>query len=166
VLGRHSGPSTQVKVTVPATTLLGTDHAPGELAGYGPIPADMTRELAADATWRRLLTDPTSGTLLDVGRTTYKPPTALAYFVRARDVTCRFPGCTRSAEKCQLDHRSEYPTGRTSAANLDSLCVHHHQLKHHSNWRGDRLTNGDYCWTSPAGKTYTRKAEPIIPDPF
>ncbi|HEY3259488.1 MAG TPA: DUF222 domain-containing protein, partial [Pseudonocardiaceae bacterium] len=61
-------------------------------AGYGPIPADMTRELAADATWRRLLTDPTSGTLLDVGRTTYKPPTALADFVRARDVTCRFPG--------------------------------------------------------------------------
>ncbi|HEY3259372.1 MAG TPA: DUF222 domain-containing protein [Pseudonocardiaceae bacterium] len=157
---RTSGPVAQVKVTVPASTLFGLDQAPGELAGYGPIPAQSARELAADATWRRLLTDATSGVLLDYGRTTYKPPAGLADFVRARDVTCRFPGCTRPAEKCELDHRIEYPQGRTSAANLDALCVHHHQLKHSSNWRGDRLANGDYWWVSPAGKTYIRLAEP------
>jgi hypothetical protein len=137
------------------------DQAPGEMAGYGPIPADLARELAADGTWRRLLTDPASGVLLDYGRTTYKPPAGLADFVRARDMTCRFPGCTRPSEKCELDHRTEYPKGRTCACNLDTLCVHHHQLKHRSTWRGDRLANGDYRWVSPAGKTYIRHAEPI-----
>jgi len=162
LLGQNTtGPVAQIKVTVPATTLLGLDQAPAELAGYGPIPADLARELAADATWQRLLTDPTSGTLLDHGRTTYKPPAALADFVRARDLTCRFPGCTRASERCELDHRTEYPAGRTSACNLDTLCPHHHQLKHHSKWSGDRLANGDYHWLSPAGITYVRPAEPI-----
>jgi len=162
LLGENTtGPVAQVKVTVPASTLLGLNQAPGELAGYGPIPAQLAREIAADGTWRRLLTDPTSGTLLDHGRTTYKPPAALADFVRARDKTCRFPGCTRPSEKCELDHRREYPEGRTCAGNLDSLCTHHHQLKGHSDWTGERLTNGDYQWLSPAGIQYLTPAEPI-----
>ncbi|MGH8573351.1 MAG: DUF222 domain-containing protein, partial [Gammaproteobacteria bacterium] len=80
-----TGPVAQVQMTVPASTLLGLDDVPGELAGYGPIPANLARELAADATWRRLLTDPASGALLDYGRSTYRPPAALADFVRARD---------------------------------------------------------------------------------
>ncbi|HSV65422.1 MAG TPA: DUF222 domain-containing protein [Mycobacteriales bacterium] len=42
-----------VLVTVAATTLAGMDDKPGELAGYGPISAAMTRELAAAGTWRR-----------------------------------------------------------------------------------------------------------------
>lgn len=81
-----------VLVTVAASTLLGLDGQPGELAGYGPIPAALARAIAADptGTWRRLVTDPT-GRLLDYGRTTYRPPTALADHVRARDWTCRFP---------------------------------------------------------------------------
>jgi Domain of unknown function (DUF222) len=138
------------------------DDQPGELAGYGPIPATLAREIAADATWKRLLTDPVSGTLLDYGRTTYRPPAGLADFVRARDKTCQFPGCTRPSERCELDHRKEYPEGGTCACNLDALCTHHHQLKHHSDWTGERLPNGDYQWTSPAGLTYTRHVEPII----
>jgi Domain of unknown function (DUF222) len=162
ILGDSGAPVAQVKVVVPAATLLGVDDQPGELAGYGPIPAAVAREISADATWRRLLTDPTSGALLDHGRTTYKPPAALADFVRTRDRTCRFPGCTRAADRCELDHRTRYPDGPTSADNLDALCTHHHQLKHRSNWTGERLSNGDYEWTSPAGYTYTQHPEPII----
>jgi Domain of unknown function (DUF222) len=161
VLGEATEPAAQVKVTVPASTLLGIDRQPGELAGYGPIPAELATEIAADATWRRLLTDPASGVLLDHGRTTYRPPAALADFVRARDKTCRFPGCLRPAEKCQIDHRTEYPDGPTCACNLDSLCTHHHQLKHDNAWLGNRLPNGDYEWLSPAGRYYVRRAEPI-----
>src|SRR5262249_16363841 len=73
-----------VQVTVPASTLMGLDDQPADLAGYGPIPADLARELAAEGTWRRLVTDPLSGTLLDFGRTTYRPPVGLPDFVRAR----------------------------------------------------------------------------------
>lgn len=45
-----SRPTALVRVTVSATTLLRLDDQPGELAGYGPIPAETARELAADAT--------------------------------------------------------------------------------------------------------------------
>ena len=156
-----TGPVAQVRVTVPAGSLLGLDDESGELAGYGPIPAGMARELAADATWRRLLTDPASGVLLDHGRTTYRPPAGLADFVRARDQTCRFPGCRRAAERCELDHHHEYPHGPTSAENLDALCPHHHRLKHHSAWTGQRLRNGDYRWRTPAGFYYVTRRQPI-----
>lgn len=56
-----------VQVVIPHTTLLGHDDQPCELVGYGPIPADLAREIAADAVWTRLVTDPLSGTLLDHG---------------------------------------------------------------------------------------------------
>ncbi|NWJ70321.1 hypothetical protein HX744_07205 [Pseudonocardia sp. ICBG1122] len=44
--------------------------------GRGPVPADLARALAAGGVWQRLVTDPLSGTLLDVGRTRYRPPVA------------------------------------------------------------------------------------------
>jgi hypothetical protein len=56
------------------STLLGVDDQPAELVGHGPIPACLAREAAADAVWRRLVTDPLSGTVLGYGRTTYHPP--------------------------------------------------------------------------------------------
>ena len=71
----HRGLRADVHVTVPAGTLLGLCDEPGELAGYGPIPASMARRLAGDGTWRRVLTDPASGAILDVGRrATQRPP--------------------------------------------------------------------------------------------
>ena len=38
-----------------------------------PVPAVVARALAAGGTWRRLVTDPVSGTVVDVGRTRYRP---------------------------------------------------------------------------------------------
>lgn len=116
VLHPDSGPGTTarpvgadkplVQVAVPLTTLTGVCDEPGELAGYGPIPAHLAREIATDpaSTWRRLLTDPVSGIVLDHGRTTYRPPAGLADLVRARDGTCRHPTCRRAATGCELDH--------------------------------------------------------------
>jgi hypothetical protein len=53
-------------VSVGIGTLLGLDDRPGELAGYGPVGADVAQALARDGTWRRLLVDEPSGTVLDV----------------------------------------------------------------------------------------------------
>lgn len=61
----------QVQVTVPADTLLGLADAPGELAGYGPITADVARCLATHGPWRRLVTHPTTGHLLHRDQHTY-----------------------------------------------------------------------------------------------
>jgi len=97
------------------STLIGADDHPAELVGIGPIPASLAREAAADSVWRRLITDPLSGTLLDHGRTTYHPPTGLADHVRARDVHCRFPGCRRRAADAELDHITPWSDGGTTS---------------------------------------------------
>ena len=75
----------------------------------------------------------------------------------ARDLTCRFPGCTAPAERCDIDHVVPYPIGWTHAANLACLCRKHHHLK--TFWTGDwaltLLPDGAAIWTSPTGRTYT-----------
>ena len=119
-----------IHVVMPYSTLIGADDQPCELVGYGPIPAGQAREAAADGVWRRFVTDPLSGTLLDHGRSTYHPPAALADHVRARDVYCRFPGCRRKAVDAELDHVVAWADGgTTSEDNLGAYCTHHHQLK-------------------------------------
>ncbi len=97
-----------------AVHLLGWDEQPGELAGHGPIPATLAHHIAADATgtWRRLITDPPTGALLDRGTTTYRPPANLTAFVIAREQTCTFAGCRRAAHRCDLDHEQPASTGR------------------------------------------------------
>ena len=149
-----------VQVTVPATTLMGLDEQPGELAGYGPIPAAVARDIAAGGTWKRLLTDPVTGMLVDYGRNSYRPSAALADFVRARDHRCVFPGCSRPADACDIDHRRPWPDGPTSEENLECLCRHHHRLKHEAGWTVGR-EHGAFVWTTPDGHRYTRPPEPI-----
>jgi hypothetical protein len=55
-----------VLCTVSLTTLLGLDDAPGELAGYGPLPAHLAREMAREGVLRRVLTDPVTGLVVSV----------------------------------------------------------------------------------------------------
>jgi hypothetical protein len=158
-----------VHVVVAAGTLLHLDDQPGYLAGHGPIPASLARTIATDpdATWRRLLTDPADGALLDVGRSTYRPPAALADHVRARDRTCRAPGCRQPAHRCDLDHVQRYPDGPTAADNLAAECPHHHRMKHHTRWtvRTQPDRPGVLEWTDPTGHRHTtyppRPLDPI-----
>jgi hypothetical protein len=62
-----------IEVLTPITTLLGIDDDPCELTGYGPIPAEMARRIATDSTWRRILTDPVNGTVLEASTTRHDP---------------------------------------------------------------------------------------------
>jgi uncharacterized protein DUF222 len=147
-----------VSVIVPITMLLGLDEQAAELVGYGPIPASLAREIAAEGTWRRLLTDPVSGTLLDYGRTPYIPPVGLADFVRARDVYCRFPTCQQRAATADLDHTIPYEvgSGSTSEHNLHASCRHHHRLKTHAGgWNVEQHPDGRVTSTTPTGHKYT-----------
>jgi hypothetical protein len=152
---------------VSADTLLGLDDRPAELTGYGPITAAAARALAADtdATWRRVLTDPVSGAVLDVGHRRYRPPAAMAEHVRNRDLTCTFPGCRVPAEACDLDHLVPYdpgdPDGHTAVDNLDPDCRHHHRIKHLPGWRVARMPDGSVLWTTPSGRRY-RTIRPVL----
>jgi hypothetical protein len=163
--GQHRRPVT-VQVTVPLTSLLGLDEQAGELTGYGPIPAETARRLAAHGTWRRLVTDPVTGVLLDYGRARYTPPPDLVDHVTARDRTCRWPGCDKPAVGCDLDHTLPYPHGPTAAGNLGPFCEQHHIGKHHSRWTVRQPEPGRFEWTSPTGHTYTVTPDPLTLTPF
>jgi len=151
-----------VNVTIDLPTLLGFAENPGQLAGYGAIPASVARELAADGKWKRFITDPQTGNLLDYGRQSYEPPQALIDFLIARDRTCRFPGCRRSAALSDIDHAQSWETGgHTSPDNLGALCRRHHRLKTHNGWNVESRADGSCTWTSPLGKIYLTPARPI-----
>ncbi|MDN5748589.1 MAG: HNH endonuclease, partial [Pseudonocardia sp.] len=155
-----------VQIVMPLDALTGAGDGPCELVGYGPIPAEQAREIAADAVWRRLVSDPLSGALLDHGRTTYHPPAALAEFVRGRDVYCRFPLCRRRALDAELDHTTAWTDdGVTSDENLYAACPHHHMLKHHGGWTVVQQPDGRITWTTPTGHSYTTEPHDYRTDP-
>jgi len=157
----HRRPIT-VNVTIDLPTLLGLSENPGQLAGYGAIPASVARALASDGKWKRFITDPQTGALLDYGRETYQPPQALIDFLIARDRTCRFPGCRRSAALSDLDHAQSWEEGgTTSLENLGALCRRHHLLKTHGGWGIESRADGSCTWTSPLGKIYQTPARSI-----
>jgi hypothetical protein len=162
-LPRQHGRRPTVHVTLAASTLIGADDRPAELAGYGPITAATARELATEpgATWRRLITDD-RGRLVRLDPATYRPTQALRDFVILRDQRCTFPGCAHPAQRCDLDHRDPAARGGvTDPANLHPLCRHHHRAKHQAGWRPSRTPDGTTRWASPTDHCYRSRPTPL-----
>src|SRR4051812_13759952 len=161
-LPRWHGRRPSIQVTVALSTLLRMDDQPGELAGHGPIPAELARRIAADptGTWRRLVTDPL-GRLVDHGRNVYKPPAELRDYVIARDRTSRFPGEHRDARRCDLDHRIRWSDGGTTdEATPQALGGRGHFAKDPAGWSVELTTDGTHRWTSPLGRHYDVTTDP------
>ncbi len=85
----------------------------------------------------------------------YHPSPALADFVRARDLTCRWPGCDVPATACDCDHTTPYAEGGpTHAGNLKCYCRMHHLMKTFWGWTEKQLADGTLILTSPGGDTH------------
>ena len=95
--------------------------------------------------------------------------------VLLRDHTCVFPGCTRPAESCDLDHVVPHSQGGvTCPCNLAPCCRAHHRLKtHQTGWTYQVLAPGIYHWhgrtgdqwlVTPGG-TYELTTQPCPTDP-
>jgi hypothetical protein len=153
-----------VQVTVSLTTLAGLDAEPGDLDGYGPIPARVARELAAAGVWTWVGCDPATGAVVDHGCTRYTPTRDLVDHVLLRDRTCKAPGCAIPAVRCDLDHVHAYGAGGpTCTANLTALCRKHHLIKHHGPFTVDQPEPGTLRWTSPTGRTTSRGPDRVGP---
>ena len=147
-----------IQVTVSADTLLGLNDQPAHLTGYGPITAGSARRLAADSsgTWRRLLTDPDTGALLDIGQHRYRPPQRLRDYLNARDDVCAFPTCQQPGYRCEPDHTIPYDRGgATRRDNLALTCRRHNQAKAGTGWTYQHNLNGTFTWTTDTGHRYT-----------
>ena len=150
-----------VDITVDLITLTGLSETPGELAGVGPVIADIARQVTAEqdnAEWRYTVTDNRG---VHTGITTRRPTTALKRLVQAQHRTCIFPGCRMPSGDCDLDHTiAVIDGGPTTENNLAPLCRHHHRAKHQAPWKPRRLPNGDHQFTSPLGHAYTTSGIP------
>ena len=153
-----------VDIRVDLETLAELSDAPGDLAGYGPVIADIARQVAdaqRDSEWRIVITDPETGDPIHVATTGYRPTAQQRRTVEALYRTCVFPGCRMPARDSDLDHRRPHASsGPTTVGNLAPLCRHHHGIRHRYGWKYERKPNGDHHWTSPLGHHYTVSRDP------
>jgi hypothetical protein len=149
-----------VDIRVELTTLIGLDEEPGDLAGFGPLVADITREVVADQTssqHRVTVTD--AGEVVWSGITRRRPTAGQRRSVETENPTCVFPGCRMPSTDCDLDHRQPWSEGGpTMTANLEPLCRRDHRRRH-AGWRRVRL-DGRRVWISPLGRVYPMNSQP------
>jgi hypothetical protein len=148
-----------VHLTVDLATLAGLAEHPGELAGLGPVIADIARKVAQQqrqANWWWTATDPTTGLPIHIGTTRRRPTTMQRRRVAARNPICVHPGCRMPAFDCDIDHRIPHSEShQTRVEDLAPLCRHHHILKDQHGWSYRPLPDGDWLFTTPPGHKHT-----------
>jgi hypothetical protein len=154
-----------IDLQVPLTTLLGLTDFPGELAGFGPVIADIARQVVAEeqgAAWRFSVYDPV-GDLTHHGITRRRPKAEDLAFIRARDRTCRAPGCRRPARQCDVDHTDDWARSHDSRqCNLACYCRLHHRFKHLKQSRLIQITPGTMGLKTPLGQHLVTHPEPYV----
>ncbi len=135
----RGGARVVINVIAGDRTVFEDSAAPGYLEGYGVMDAEQVRRLADAASV--LIADPVTS---PVEALRYQPSAAFERAVRCRDLTCRFPGCSRPAVACDIDHTIPFnhqnPTagGLTVATKVRALW-----------WLAVRLPPSVYpCWAS------------------
>lgn len=163
-----------VNLVLSDETLFGGGNVPADLAGYGPIPAAVARNMiaatAADrrsrATLRRLYAHPRSGALVAMESRARLFPQGLAAFIGLRDQRCRTPYC--DAPIRHRDHAQPWANGGpTTAENGLGLCEQCNYVKENAGWKVrtdvDESHTHAAFFTTPTGKTYRSTAPPRAP---
>ena len=159
LIGRERPPGRGTShVTTDLESLARLNNHPGFLHGYGPVIADIARQVVEQqhnpiAQWT--VTHPTTGRPAATGTTRRRPTVKQQRAVRASFPTCVHPGCRMPAFNCDLDHRTPWvETGRTDPDDLYPLCRYHHNLKTNHGWSYRSLPDGELEFTTPLGHTY------------
>ncbi len=163
------GPGINLGLVMTDAALFGGSDEPALLEGFGPVPAELARELLVDACdrqeriWlRRLYTHPTTGELISMDSTSRLFRNSLARFIRLRDQVCRTPWC--DAPIRHSDHVTDHADGGpTSASNGQGLCQACNLAKQAPGWRArpsrDPTPGHAVTTTTPTG-TGIRRGHP------
>jgi hypothetical protein len=174
VTGRPADVPAPIAVNLVMTddTLFGDSTAPGRIAGYGPIPAQVARHLVfgaghdprSRATLRRLYKNPRSGALVAMESRSRLFPKGLAQFIAIRDDTCRTPYCDapiRHTDHAEPHHRG----GPTSGINGLGECEQCNYAKEAPGWKVTTGCDQDGShtaeFTTPTGACHWSKAPPL-----
>jgi hypothetical protein len=157
----------EVEVVMPLGTLLGDDHTPAHLVGYGPLPAAHARGLLRDSKargWvRRLFVQPDSGQLVAMDSRRRRFEGQLRHFVVLRDQFCRMPWCDAPIRHADhlVPHRDDGPT---TDDNGQGLCESCNYAKEAPGWEfrtTDDASGHLAAVTTPTGTHFESRA----PDP-
>ncbi|MCU1346775.1 MAG: putative endonuclease [Acidimicrobiia bacterium] len=100
-------------------------------------------------------------TILNYGRSTHTVPNKLRRAVIRRDRHCRFPGCDRPAQWCQVHHNIWWDHGGpTDLNNLVLLCSRHHHILHRPGWHSALSPDGTFTVTTPNGQIHHSRPPP------
>lgn len=145
-------------------------HDTAHLAGHGPVPAGLARELLADSldagsrVWlRRLYTHPESGELVAMDSRQRLFRGQLRAFLDLRDQFCRTPWC--SAPIRHRDHVTGAAAGgATSSDEGQGLCEACNYAKAASGWTSRPRPSPDHLveTTTPTGHAYRSQAPPLL----
>jgi hypothetical protein len=167
--------SAEIGLVMTDTSLLAGDGEPAELNGYGPIPAELARDIArggdgpagegstARLFVRRLFTDPATGILVDCDPRRRRFDGALAKLLVYRDRICRDAYC--DAPIRHLDHiRPHAAGGSTTPGNGRGLCERGNYVRDMPGWTVRLIDQARHLveTTTPTGHSY-RSTPPPAP---
>jgi hypothetical protein len=151
--------------------LFGSTDEPAHLDSFGPLPAELARELVAgscsrgERVWlRRLFCHPRTGELIAADSRGRLFRGSLARFIRLRDQVCRTPWC--DAPVRHLDHPIGTAVGgKSSAQNSQGLCESCNYAKQAPGWRARPSPDSDeheIQTTLPTGHRYRSQPPRIV----
>ena len=163
----------EVNIMVPVENLLDPEcQRPGEVPGFGSIPAGLADEIIGRSGgrrwWRRLFTAPTcddDGSIIVGGDPTARRFTGwLAKLITLRDRCCREPYCTAPIR--HIDHITRVRDGGPTAFDEGrGVCEHHNYVREMPGYQVRRVSEPGERHTTvtvtPTGHHYLSRA----PDP-
>jgi hypothetical protein len=158
----------ELQIVMPLDALLDANNpTPAELSGYGPLPAELARDLLATSRgrlwWRRLYAAPVGGPLVggDPHRRLFDGH--LRKLIMWRDRRCRDPYC--DAPIRHIDHIQRYSDGGlTIFPNGRGECERGNYAREMPGWNVEPVSSGldnashTIKITTPTGHSYLSRA--------
>src|SRR5438552_4018491 len=145
-----AGRPANIQVTATIETLKGMAGAgAAEMEFSLPISSVAVQRMACDCSVTRVLLSQES-LVMDVGRAKPIVSSSLRRALKVRDGHCRWPGCERTASKCDGHHVVHWINGGpTDLDNLVLLCRRHHRMVHEGGWQLIKCDDGQIVTIAP-----------------